>query len=166
MYWSIISPYIFRIVAGLVLFVVGTYLGYTYQKAKTDLVKAQFSGFVEQTKIIGKQAQKNAIEKEKSDQAIKEKVDVENIRISSAIRVDARQLRDARSRGNFVPIKPTGSGSPETACFNRAKLEQAIQRLDDRISGIIERCDDAVVGLDTAKRWSSSLKMSDTISVN
>lgn len=143
----------------------GYMTGVKHELARAQLVKAQFDGFVGQTREIGKAAQKAAESREKSDQILKEQSDAENNRSSAGTAADAHQLRDARSRGNFVPLKPPGAGSPDRACFDRAELEQAIQRLDDEVSRLFAKGDQAVIDLNTAKRWHAGLQRADAMTV-
>lgn len=143
----------------------GYVTGVKHEIARAAIVKAQFDGFVGQTGAIGKAAQKAVEAREKSNQILKEQSDHENSRISAAAAADAHQLRDARARGSFVPIKPPGAGSSDRACFDRAILEQAVQRLDDEVSGLFAKCDQAVIDLNTAKRWNAELKRADAMTV-
>lgn len=143
----------------------GYMTGVKHEMARAEVVKAQFDGFVGQTREIGKAAQKAADAREKSDKILKEQSDVENDRNSAAAAADAHQLRDARSRGSFVPLKPPSAGSPERACFDRAELESAIQRLDDEVSGLFAKGDQAVIDLNTAIRWHAELQRADAMTV-
>ena len=53
---------------------------------------------------------------------------------------------------------PAGSRSVGLACFDRAELEQALQRFDDGISGLIAEGDADAVGLNVARSWASGIR--------
>ena len=99
-------------------------------------------------------------EKKERKQAQQEKETADNEYQSQldALRADNQRMRNDRSRRNILPAAPAGSRDPETVCFDRAKFEQAVQRLDDGISRIIGTGDEDAEGLNVAKRWAKSLQ--------
>jgi hypothetical protein len=125
------------------------------QTARLQSVTADFEVFQNRVAALGKAAEERTKEKESRDKKLKESVDRENKRLRDSNTTLARQLRESRSGRSFVPPAPTGSASPNVATFDRAELESAIQRLDERVSGIIEKGDQAVIDLDSAKRWAT-----------
>jgi hypothetical protein len=136
-------------------------MGFGYVKgAQHEALKA--AKFEAATESLGLAAKQHAEQVAEADKLRKEKADAENKRTITSLRADVKRLRDERSRGNYVPPAPTGSRSPEIACFDRAQLERAIQQLDDRVSTMVARCDEATVNLNTAKRWAQP-PLSDTI---
>ena len=58
----------------------------------------------------------------------------------------------------LVAAAPAGSRSVDLACFDRAELEQALQRFDDGISGLIAEGDADAVGLNTARAWAGGIR--------
>ena len=58
----------------------------------------------------------------------------------------------------FVAAAPASSRSVDLACFDRAELEQALQRFDDGISGLIAEGDADAVGLNVARSWASGIR--------
>jgi hypothetical protein len=57
-----------------------------------------------------------------------------------------------------APAAPAGSRSPGLACFDRAELEQALQRFDAGISGLFDEGDTDAVGLNVARSWAASIR--------
>ena len=71
---------------------------------------------------------------------------------------DIERLRKSRADTHYLPPASTDTRCPETwACFDRAELEQAIQRLDDGVSGIVAEGDQVRLKLDTAIQWANRL---------
>jgi len=114
--------------------------------------EANHADFVATVKAEGESAQKTVIARIAADKLKKEKADHENALSLAALRADNDRLRHARAGRSFVPTTTPGAKDPDRACFKRADLERAIQRLDGRISGIVETGDIARVNLDTAKK--------------
>lgn len=137
-------------VAGLA---VGAIPAWKYQAARLDAVQTRYNSFVAQTKLIGEQAAKEAEAKTKSDKLKKEKSDVEFKKLAAANTDLAKRLLDARTSGSYLPAPSPGSGRIDRACFNRTELDGAIRRLDERVSGIVEKGNAARIGLDTARVW-------------
>lgn len=131
----------------------GFFQGERLEAKNTAAVQARFDAFVAETKAIGKQAEAAAEEKNQTNKATKEKIDHENARAIDSAVSDARRLRDSRASGSYLPIASRTARSTQTSCFDRDELEQAIQRLDDEVSGIIEKGDQAVVDLNSGKAW-------------
>ena len=75
----------------------------------------------------------------------------------AGLNADIKRMRDDRTRGRFVPAAPAGSRSVGLACFDRAELEQALQRFDDGISGLIGEGDTDAVGLNVGRRWAAGI---------
>jgi hypothetical protein len=57
-----------------------------------------------------------------------------------------------------VPAAPAGSRSPDLACFDRAELEQALQRFDAGVTGLFDEGDTNAVGLNVARSWAASIR--------
>lgn len=118
-------------------------------------VQSKFDGFVSTTKVLGEAAQTEAERKTKEDKLKKEKADHENNTTVAALRAANKRLRNSRSSSSFLPPTSTASLRPDRACFDRPKLERALQQLDAGLSPSIEGCDVTRIGLDTAKRWAN-----------
>ena len=146
------------IALGGALVVVGS-LGYAkLQTSRLEAVKQEYEGFKAQVKANGEAAEKAAKAKEASDKAIKEKIDNETSQLRTTAANLARQLRDNRAASSFLPATGSPSGSPQSITFDRAKLERAIQQLDDGVSQIVARGDQAVVDLNLSLKWAAEIK--------
>lgn len=126
------------------------------QTARLDAVKAEYDGFVSQTKAIGEAAEKAAKLKAEDDRKRKEAADAETAktRRDLAALYDAYgRLRDQRTRSGYLPPAAPGSASPDRACFDRAAVDRAMAELDRGVSEIARRGDQAIGDLDAARRW-------------
>ena len=128
------------------------------QGQRLAATQARFDGFVGTVKAEGEAAKKLAEAKAAEDKRIKENSDHEYQITLAGLRADNKRLRDARAGSRFVPPAPAGSRSPGLACFDRAELEQALQRFDDGISGLIAEGDAGTVGLNVARSWASGIR--------
>lgn len=148
-----VSPMVIGVVA---LAVVGGLLA--LQTMRLEGVKAEYAAFKANVKAVGEEAERKAKARELADKQNKEKADAENKTLRADNAALSRKLRDARARGGFVPAATPGARRPDIAPFDRAELERAIQRLDDGVSGIVEKGDQARIDLDSAKRWAKGVK--------
>jgi hypothetical protein len=69
-----------------------------------------------------------------------------------AVAAHRKSMKNAAA-SNYVPAAPTGASRPDLACFDRTQLESTIRNLDAGIQGLIDKGDEAVVNLNTGKRW-------------
>lgn len=132
--------------AGIVLAIGGYYLDCEHNKN-------DYKNFVASLKADQKLAEKVSGIQAKNDRRKNEILHNENANLRASNAALSRSLRDARSRANYLPPAAPGAKRPEVATFDRQELERAIQRLDDRVSGIIEKGDQARIDLDTARSW-------------
>jgi len=119
---------------------------------------ASLQGQIEAATAIGLQAEKRTEAINKKTAEIKKEVDHENTATHTADHADSARMRNIRASGSFVPIRSGTSGSPEETCFDRGKLESAIQRFDDGASRVVGKGEDAVIDLNTGKEWVILLK--------
>lgn len=143
---------------GAGLLILGLGLALKVQTARLDSCKAEYAAFVAQVKVLGEKAEREAKTKEATDLKAKEKSDADNAKLRTDNAALARRLRDARAGSRFVPPAPASSRRPDAACFSRAELERTLQRLDDEISGIVEKGDNYRIDLDIAKQWIQEIK--------
>lgn len=129
------------------------------QAAHTKL-EAEFNAFKGAVAALGEQAKREAAAKEASDRANKEKADAENAKTRRDLAgvYDAyRKLRDARgASGGGLSIPGPITSGPAGTCFDPAQLRGALRALDEGILGIAQTGDQAVIDLDTAKRWAQT----------
>ena len=135
-------------------FVSGAGGAWWLQGLRLDAVQA----FVATVKAEGEAAKKFADATAAEDKRKKESSDHEYQTTISSLRADVKRMRDDRARSRFVPAAPAGSRSVGLACFDRAELEQALQRFDDGISGLIAEGDADAVGLNVARSWAAGIR--------
>lgn len=139
-------------------FVSGAGGAWWVQGLRLDALQAKYDGFVATTKAEGEAAKKLADAQAAEDKRKKESSDHEYETTIASLRADVKRMRDDRARSRFVPAAPAGSRSVGLACFDRAELEQALQRFDDGISGLIAEGDAGTVGLNTARAWAGGIR--------
>jgi len=128
------------------------------QGLRLDAVQAEYDGFVATSKAEGEAAKKLADAQAAEDKRKKESSDHEYQTTIAGLNADIKRMRDDRARSHYVPAAPSGSRSVGLACFDRAELEQALQRFDDGISGLIAEGDAGAVGLNVARSWASGIR--------
>src|SRR3990172_4214705 len=132
---------------------VGAAPAWKYQGARLDTAKAEYKSFVDQTRLTGEQAQKEAARKAAQDKLNKERYDAQHKKDIAANADLARRLLNARSGSGYLSAASTSTADTERTCFNRAQFDSAVRRFDARVSGIVEKGSDAVNGLDIARQW-------------
>lgn len=125
---------------------------------RLDAVQAKFDGFTAAVRAQGEAAKKLADATAAEDKRKKESSDHEYETTIAGLRSDVKRMRDARAGSSFVPAAPTSSRNLGVACFDRAELEQALQRLDSGISGLIEEGDADAVGLNVGRSWAAGIR--------
>jgi hypothetical protein len=127
------------IVAGVVVLAAGAYV-WRCEAIQDDMVRAEA--------IAQQQAAENA---RKALEALKakERADENYTRNLDRLRADLKRLRNART--DFVPAPSASAPSPDRACFDREQLERAIRSLDSGVQALIERGDEALIGLEAAR---------------
>lgn len=133
-------------------------MAWKVQGWRLDAVQAKFDGFVTTTKVQGEAAEKLAKAEAAEDKRKKEIADHEYQTTIAGLTADIKRMRDDRARSNYVPPAPASSRSPGLACFDRAELEQALQRLDDEVSGLIGEGDADAVGLNVGRTWGAGIR--------
>lgn len=126
---------------------------WTVQGYRLDALHAKFDGFVANVRAAGEVAAAKVVAQEKSDLARKEHSDAENSATLAALRADRDRLLHARAGRSFLPAASAGTGSPKTACLDRAIAEGALRDFDTATGNLIDEGDEAIAGLNTAKRW-------------
>jgi len=140
--------------AALLVTVMGVAL--KVQSARLDSLRAEYAAFVADVKAKGDAAQKAADEREAQDKRNKERSDAEIKKLHAANVSLSVSLRDARSRGGYLPRASPGARDPDLACFSRAELESAIGRLDAGLSGIALQGDQAITAIEALKVWNQA----------
>ena len=120
---------------------------------RLDAVQARYDGFVATTKAMGEAAQKSADETKAKDKQRQEQADAENKRTINSLHADIKRLRNERASGGGLSAPTPITSDPTRACFDAAQFSAALRRLDEGILGIVETGSEAVINLDTAKKW-------------
>jgi hypothetical protein len=118
--------------------------------------------------VLAEAARDKAIKQMMKDRKAKEKADAELKTLRAANDTLDQQLRDARARARAMSRPAPRAPSPERACFRGPIIDAAVTRLiddiyaenerrDQELSELTRLCQDAVDGLDVAKRWAQSL---------
>ena len=148
------------IAAGAAVLIAALGIALKVQTGRLDAAKAEYAAFKVKVEILGEQAQMAAKTRELEDLATKKRADDENAKTKRDLAgvYDAyRSLRAQRAGGSLLPAAATGSGSPDRACFDRAALDRGLEKADGLLQegaiGILQRGDQAIVDLNTAKGW-------------
>jgi hypothetical protein len=140
-----------------VIFVGSLLIALKVQTSRLASVKAEYAGFVAQTKAIGEiQEAKTKLE---NDRLIKIAKDAnnENSIAHTKLADVAKRLRDRDSRRGLVPPATPGSKRPDLACSDRAELDSALRDFaGEAREGAIEGTA-ATVDLNTGKEWAKEL---------
>lgn len=121
------------------------------QGAHGEQIKA--AKFEAATEAFSVAAKQHAEQVAKADKLRKEKADAENKRTINNLRADVKRLRDERTRGGGLSAPAPSAESPDRICFDPAKLSGALRKFDEGVLGLVEGCSEAVINLDTAKKW-------------
>ena len=123
------------------------------QSARLEATQANYDRFVGQTETNGLAAIERKKAKETADKNAKDKYDKEYNTMASSNASLSRQLRDARAARGFLPQPAADASGPSRISFDRAKLESALQRLDDGVSQLIARGDEVTLRLKLSQDW-------------
>ena len=131
-----------------------------HDQIKYDALADDFAKFRSGVAALGEQAEKAAKTRELEDLATKKRADDENAKTKRDLAgvYDAyRSLRAQRAGGSLLPTAPAGAASADRACFDRAALDRGLANADGLLQegaiGILQRGDQAIVDLNTAKGW-------------
>ena len=128
------------------------------QTSRLDACKAEFQTFQAQVKANGELAEKVAKEKDQKYQKAMEDANAKSKKVLADNAALGKRLREQRAASGYLPKPAANTGSPERACFDRAKLERAIADLDAGFQEIAGKGDDFKLKLSTAAEWAKSLQ--------
>jgi hypothetical protein len=123
------------------------------QTHRLKAVKAEYAAFVAEVRAKGLEQERRTKEKTLTDQKLKESTDAQNAKLRSANVALSASLLNARASRGYLPQSSPGTGSPDTACFDRTLIERAIRELDVGVSGLLGEGDQAIIDRDTARDW-------------
>lgn len=146
------------IAIGAAVIIAGLSIAVKVQSSRLASVKAEYAGFVAQTKAIGEIQEAKTRETEaKHTEIVKEK-DHENFIAHTKLADVSKRLRlSTRSGSGLLPPATDPTSSTEKACFNRAKLDNSLRDFTGNIGELIIECQGNTIDLDTAKQWVKSL---------
>lgn len=131
-----------RLIAiGLVVMAVGSYV------LHAEYVKKQWA----EAQAIAKRQEAENAKQALRDLRNKERSDENYQRNIARLRADVGRLRD--SRPVILPSTGSSPGGLDQACYDRDSLESAIRTFENGVLGLIEKGDEAIIGLDEAKTW-------------
>ena len=127
--------------------------------------------FKDKAVALAEVARDNAIKQMVLDRNRKEKADAELKTLRAGNLSLDQQLRDERARVRALSRPAARAPSPDRACFRGPILDAAVTRLindiyaeherrDQDLSEFARQCQDAVSGLDTAKKWAKEVSSS------
>lgn len=136
------------------LIVSAAYIGGCVRGSQT--ANEKYLRFKADVEAVGKASQRDADIKAAKD---KEKAHASDLSYAKALTVlgaDIERLHK-RTSTNSLPAPPADTKCPEGwACFDRAIIQSALQRLDEELSGIAEEGDQVRLRLEYAIKWANS----------
>lgn len=140
----------------LAVFLFGGGVGGHIVNLKVDALQLK----LDNVKREGELAQAAADAKVIEHQQLKEQSDHEYQTAIDNLNSNVERLRVARARRDYVPAAPSGSRSPELACFGRPELERTLRQFDAGLSSLVAEGDTAAVGLNIARDWAEHVRSS------
>ncbi len=145
----------------LIAFFLGTYLGglaaWGIQDIRLHHLQTKYEDFMQQTQQEAQVARKLNAQIALENQKKKENADNDYQVEMDTLHTTIKRMQNARARSSFLPPITAGATNTDTACFKRGDLEQALQRLDNGIQGLITEGDEAITGLNKARNWVSAV---------
>jgi len=124
------------------------------QTHRFNAITAEYESFKVATKAAGIAAQQAADARIAADKERKEQSDAKYKTRIVALAANNERLRIERANRSELPASPPNTKCPDgLACFDRAILSGALQRLDAGVSGIIDEGDKVTLRLKLAVEW-------------
>lgn len=123
------------------------------------LIKEQ-AAFIAAIDIATKDAEIKVQQKEKQYAEAKENADVKYQNTIARLELDANSLRIERDKARSTALSRIArrSKDPDRLCFDRTKLERAIEQFEQGVSGIAGQSDDRDAKLIFIRDWYNTLK--------
>lgn len=123
------------------------------------LIKEQ-AAFIAAIDIAAKNAEIKAKQKEKQYAEAKESADTKYQDTIARLKLDADSLRIERDKARSTALSNIArrSKDPDRLCFDRTKLERAIEQFEQGVSGIAGQSDDRDAKLIFIRDWYTTLK--------
>lgn len=152
-----ITPYL--LVA--LLITVGTSLAVIQIKNnRIDALIKEQAAFIAAIDIATKDAEIKAQQKEKQYAEAKESADTKYQDTIARLKFDANSLRIERDKARSTALSNIArrSKDPDRLCFDRTKLERAIEQFEQGVSGIAGQSDDRDAKLIFIRDWYNTVK--------
>lgn len=123
------------------------------------LIKEQ-AAFIAAIDIATKDAEIKAQQKEKQYAEAKESTDTKYQDTIARLKLDANSLRIERDKARSTALSNIArrSKDPDRLCFDRTKLERAIEQFEQGVSGIAGQSDDRDTKLIFIRDWYNTVK--------
>lgn len=155
--FNYITPYL--LVA--LLIIAGTSLAVIQIKNnRIDALIKEQAAFIAAIDIATKDAEIKAQQKEKQYAEAKESADTKYQDTIARLKLDADSLRIERDKARSTALSNIArrSKDPDRLCFDRTKLERAIEQFEQGVSGIAGQSDDRDAKLIFIRDWYNTLK--------
>lgn len=135
----------------------GAYWEHGRMQTKLDAQIEKHNRFVGGVEAVGRQAKIDAEKQRLADIKAKERADENHDLRVAVLNGTIAKLRAERternSRGGFVPGAAPGPLSLKFSCYDSAKLDDALRKLDLGVQGLVAEGDQGIAGLSVAKEW-------------
>lgn len=152
-----ITPYLLvalLITAGSSLAVIQT------KNNRIDALIKEQAAFIAAIDIATKDAEIKVQQKEKQYAEAKESADTKYQDTIARLKLDANSLRIERDKARSTALSNIArrSKDPDRLCFDRTKLERAIEQFEQGVSGIAGQSDDRDAKLIFIRDWYNTIK--------
>jgi len=133
-----------------------------YYAPRLKALQSDFDQFRGGVEALGKAAAQKAKETDEANRKRKQDADKENAAAVAALRSTIAGLQSERAKrgsaGGFVSQPAPDALGLKLACYDSAKLDDALRKLDSGVQGLVDEGSKAVTDLDSARRWAASVK--------
>lgn len=138
----------------------GVYWEHSRMQKKLDAKVAEFNQFKGGVDALGREARKEALEKDLWNKILKEKTDEESRSRIAALKRDTDRLRaDAdRAREGFVSRLTAAARRANKAEEFRSEFERAYRELVQEVRAVGDDGVACMIDLDAAKGWAAKIK--------
>lgn len=152
-----ITPWL---VVALVLSISTSAVLFKVKNNHIDALIKEHSAYVAAVDLATKDAEIKAQQKEKQYAEAKENTDTKYQDTIAKLKSDADSLRIERDKARSTALSNIArrSKDPDRLCFNRAKLERAIEQFEQGVSGIAGQSDDRDAKLIFIRDWYNTVK--------
>ena len=148
---------------GIALVIALLIIALKVQTGRLDAEKAAFSAFRAHVEALGQAAEKEAARANLANLKAKEQADRENAnskRNLAGVYESYRKLLAFQPGSGRLPEAAPGSKSPDLACFDRTAFNSGMAKADGVLQsgaiGILQRGDQAIIDLSSAKAWAKA----------